>query len=114
MPSTRWSTGVGATIIREIEIPAEGWTPLDTGPYPYQADVPLPEAKEAFFPSVALHTDAIQTANAAGCARRLSLSPVFCGFGQRRNPPKIWPQRLRYFPAAPAEVVEGVRPMCSQ
>ena len=106
--------GVGATIIREIEIPAEGWTPLDTGPYPYQADVPLPEAKEAFSPAWPCTRTPSRRPTRPGCARRLSLSPVFCGFGQRRNPPKIWPQRLRYFPAAPAEVVEGVRPMCSQ
>ena len=80
------ANGVGATIIREIEIPAEGWTPLDTGPYPYQADVPLPEAKEAFFPSVALHTDAIQTANAAGlCQTAQSLAGVL-RFWAKKDP----------------------------
>ena len=65
---------VGAAIIKEITIPADGWTwdeSEDVGmggmdDYRMYKDVAVTEATEDMFPNVALHKDALETAKRAG------------------------------------------------
>jgi hypothetical protein len=68
--------GVGAAIIKDITIPHTGWTWQEGNPdeqgetnmdeYCNYVDVPVEEATEAQFPSVALHKAALETAKNAG------------------------------------------------
>lgn len=65
---------VGAAIIKEITIPADGWTWDESGDggmgdmddYRMYKDVAVTEATEEMFPNVALHKDALETAKRAG------------------------------------------------
>lgn len=65
---------VGSAIIKEITIPADGWTwdeSEDVGmggmdDYRMYKDVAVTEATEDMFPNVALHKDALETAKRAG------------------------------------------------
>lgn len=65
---------VGAAIIKEITIPADGWMwneSEDAGmggmdEYRMYKDVAVTEATEEMFPNVALHKDALETAKQAG------------------------------------------------
>ena len=67
---------VGAAIIKEITIPAEGWAWDETGgeeaggmgmdEYRMYRDVAVAESTEELFANVALHKDALETAKQAG------------------------------------------------
>lgn len=68
--------GAGTAIIKDITIPHIGWTWLEENldgqggsgmdEYCYYVDVPVEEATEAQFPSVALHKAALEAAKNAG------------------------------------------------
>lgn len=65
---------VGAAIIKEIVIPADGWELDETGEsqmggmddFRLYRDVTVSEATEDMFPNVALHKDALETSKRAG------------------------------------------------
>lgn len=66
-------SGIGTATIKEITIPAAGWSWLEEeldeqgmDDYRYYVDVALAEATEEHFPDVALHKSALNTAKAAG------------------------------------------------
>lgn len=65
--------GAETAIVCEITIPHEGWAWQEPGEadeeideYRYFVDVPMEEATEAMYPSVALHKSALETAKNAG------------------------------------------------
>lgn len=89
------TSGVSTAIIKDITIPHTGWQRQEgsdgqgqeTGDeYSYYVDVPIDEATEAQFPSVALHKAAQETARNAGlCPTAQTLAGVL-RFWAKRSP----------------------------
>lgn len=68
-------TGIGTAIIKDITIPAEGWSwdedlddqgGMGMDDYRYYVDVVMAEATAGHFPNIALHKKALATAKEAG------------------------------------------------
>lgn len=86
-------SGVSTAIIKDITIPHTGWKRQEgsdgqgqenTDEYNYYVDVPIEEATEAQFPSVALHKAAQETARNAGlCSTAQTLAGVLRCWAKR-------------------------------
>lgn len=87
--------GVGSAIIKDITIPADGWNwdenldeegDMYSGRYYLTVDVPVEEAAEDQFPSVALHKSALDTAEKAGLCPTVQALAGALRFWARERP----------------------------
>lgn len=89
-------SGVGTAIIKDITIPHTGWTWQEENPdeqgewdmdeYRNYVDVPVEEATEAQFPSVALHKSALEVAKDAGLCPTVQTLAGALRFWAKRSP----------------------------
>ena len=86
---------LGAVIIKDITIPATGWAwdqdldePGSVGmdDYRYYVDVPVAEATDDHFPSVALHKSALNTAKEPGMCPTVQAAEGYLRFWARSEP----------------------------
>lgn len=89
-------SGVGTAIIKDITIPHTGWTWQEENPdeqgewdmdeYRNYVDVPVEEATETQFPSVALHKSALEVAKNAGLCPTVQTLAGALRFWAKRSP----------------------------
>ena len=89
-------SGVGTAIIKDITIPHTGWKwqeessdeqgELGMDEYRYYVDVPVEEAAETQFPSVALHKTALEAAKNAGLCPTVQTLAGALRFWSKRSP----------------------------
>lgn len=88
-------TGIGTAIIKDITIPAEGWSwdedlddqgGIGMDDYRYYVDVVMAEATAGHFPNIALHKNALATAKEAGLCPSAKAEDGYVRLWARNHP----------------------------